>query len=227
MCKPIIGIVIRSELEQEKSIFKLSNEYLDAIIKAGGIPLLIPGTNRNQEETEKLTEEERNDYIRILSLCDGFLVTGGTTFQDTDQILCEYAYFNDLPYLGICLGMQLLGHMSYFKEAKVVDKTVENKTEINHNQPDKRYVHKNKILKSKLKEILQVEEIEVNSRHQYHIEKRDDFLVSSLSEDGLIEAIEIPNRKFMIGVQWHPESMITYDNRMFSLFKEFIKQCKK
>ena len=51
--------------------------------------------------------------------------------------------------------------------------------------------------------------------------------VIAISQDGYIEAIEDPNKKFFLGVQWHPESMIDYDNKQNNLFKYFISACNK
>lgn len=230
--KPIIGIVTRCYKEDSKSIIKLNEEYRLAIIKAGGIPLLISPTNdldygdNLPSKAGRLTEQERRDFFKILSLCDGFLSTGGDRWYDYDEILCQYAYDFDKPYLGICLGMQILGNFHNFNKKQVVDKTVLNETEINHLDSEKDYVHNNYLLESKLLDILGCNTIAVNSRHRYHITKKDYFKVSSYSEDGLIEAIEIPNKKFIIGVQWHPESMLKYDDEMLKLFKALVDSCR-
>ena len=53
--------------------------------------------------------------------------------------------------------------------------------------------------------MLQAEEIMVNSRHNYHITSSGIHVASALAEDGVIEAIESTNKKFHLGVQWHPE----------------------
>ena len=49
--------------------------------------------------------------------------------------------------------------------------------------------------------------------------------ISGISNDGYIEALEAKNKKFFIGVQWHPESMTHYDKNQNNLFKYFIKSC--
>jgi len=51
--------------------------------------------------------------------------------------------------------------------------------------------------------------------------------ISAISKEGYIEAIEDPNKNFFIGVQWHPESMIEYDEKQNNLFKYFVKCCIK
>ncbi len=70
----------------------------------------------------------------------------------------------------------------------------------------------------------------VNSRHSYTILANDSFHVSSYSSDGMIESIEIPNKTFIIGVQWHPESLIHQDfflKSYFILLFKFVKNLIK
>ena len=70
-------------------------------------------------------------------------------------------------------------------------------------------------------------ELKVNSRHKYHIPNELSFLASSLAEDGIIESIEYKDNRFTVGVQWHPETMIGYDNDSKKIIEEFIKKCKE
>ena len=87
------------------------------------------------------------------------------------------------------------------------------------------YVHNIKLNKeSKLYKIINENNINVNSRHKY-CAKNTKLSVSALSDDGLIEAIELSNHKFFIGVQWHPESTIKFDKNSQKLFSYFIKCC--
>lgn len=226
--KPIIGIVARSYNEKNGSVLEVNENYRLAVVNAGGIPLLIcPTDGVNYGITEpnvagRLSDLEKLSLYQIFSLCDGFIMTGGERWYDWDETLCQYAYDYDVPLLGICLGMQILANMDCFCDSEVCDKTILNKTSINHCQVEASYVHSNLLFPSKLRQILGVDEIRVNSRHNYHVEKKDWFIVSSQSEDGLIEGIEIPDKKFILGVQWHPESMVSYDDRMQLLFQAFV-----
>lgn len=231
--KPIIGIVARSSRENEKSIIELNEDYRLAIVKAGGIPLVIIPTDELDygkvmpRQAGRLSSDAKNDFLRILSLCDGFVMTGGNRWYDCDEILCQYAYDHDLPLLGICLGMQILANMDNFTSTHVEDKTVLNDTYLEHQQPDVKYVHENILFPSQLRDILKKDKIRVNSRHRYHVKAKDCFTVSCLSEDNLVEGIEIPNKKFMLGVQWHPESMISYDPEMLMIFEALVQACEK
>jgi len=87
------------------------------------------------------------------------------------------------------------------------------------------YAHEIRIKRnSKLYNIFKSDIIKVNSRHKSVI-KNTKLNISALSQDGYIEAIEDLNKRFFIGVQWHPESMVKYDNKQNNLFKYFIKCC--
>ena len=89
-------------------------------------------------------------------------------------------------------------------------------------------MHKVKIEKnSRLFNIIGEEIIDVNSRHKYAITKVNNAKINAISEDGIIEGIEFENKKFAIGVQWHPEDMSLYDKNMEKLIKAFIESTKK
>ena len=80
---------------------------------------------------------------------------------------------------------------------------------------------------SKLFQIIGKEEIEVNSIHsmvatQNKVNKIG--IVSAQSEDGYVESFEIPNKKFVVGIKWHPELMLE-EEYVNMLFKRFIESC--
>jgi len=231
--KPIIGIVGRSFYEEDKCFIKLNDDYRLAIVNSGGIPfVIIPTDNQCYATTcridvNRMLEDDKKGLYEILSKCDGFLLSGGSNWFEFDEIICKYALENNIPILGICLGMQLLGNVDNFDGVHDSDRTVKNKTSINHCQQDIPYVHECNIYKGLLHKILGVDRVKVNSRHNYHIIKKDYFNIDAYSEDGLIEAIHIPNHKFALGIQWHPENMIKYDDNMQKIFDAFIDSAKK
>lgn len=221
MKKPIIGIVSRFSDDFQR--IELDEEYRMAIAKAGALPLMIIPNNYkkyNAITKNKLTKDEVDELKRVVNLCDGILMPGGSKWFDYDEIICKYAIDKNIPILGICLGMQILGSIDNFNKIDS-DRTIKNETNINHNQQEK-YVHKISIESNYLCKLLNTSEIYVNSRHDYHIIEKKYFKILAYSEDGLIEAIKIPKKLFAIGVQWHPESMVEYDDKMFKIFKWFI-----
>lgn len=231
--KPIIEIIGRNYIEDNDSVIKVNDDYRLAIVKSGGIPFIITPTdelnygNALSHRTRLLSETAKKDLTKVLKMCDGILMTGGSHWYQFDEFICQYALDNDIPLLGICLGMQILGNIDNFCGTEKSDKTVKNDTNINHCQIRKPYVHNCLIKEGLLYDILKTDNIKVNSRHNYHITNKDYFIVEAYSEDGLIEAISIPNHKFALGLQWHPESMLEYDNSMKKIFDAFIKKSKK
>ena len=192
--KPIIGIISRKEIDK----YCVKEEIVNMILKYDSIPIII---NSNNKES--------------INLCDGIVFPGGDEVNKNDIELIKYLYENDIPCLGICLGMQEMGYAFNGHFNKI--------SNYNHLKQDK-YVHEVKInKKSKLYKILNKEIIKVNSRHKDYLIDTDLF-ITGVSD--VIESIEETNKRFFIGVQWHPESMLDYDLNSNLLVEEFIKECR-
>ncbi len=206
--KPIIGIISRPDiLPSGNKIMYIYEDIKTSVIKSGGIPLGILSINNDFNE----------DIKRIVDMCDGIILQGGDNFYKYDLEILKYVYDKNIPVLGICLGMQLMG---YFSEGKITNVK-------NHNNSYKKYVHEVYIDKnSKLYDIIKVDKIKVNSRHKDMIINPNIDIVG-FSNDGVIEAIEDKKKKFFIGVQWHPENMYSYDILERRLFNYFVLMCRK
>ena len=136
--------------------------------------------------------------VSSLTFCDGVILPGGDNYLEEELEVIKFLYDYDIPTLGICMGMQLMG---IFKDGKI-----EILKDKNH-QSSKKNVHQIQIdKKSKLYQILNRETIVVNSRHNEALISTS-LKKSAYSNDGVIEAVEDPDKKFFIGVQWHPESL--------------------
>lgn len=193
--KPLIGIINRQEtLESGNKIEYCYKEIINKIIKSNGIPLGISIVNI--EDT--------------LNIIDGIIIQGGNTYNEKELEIIKYAYNNDIPLLGICQGMQMIGLIN--GELRKIK---------NHNHTTHNVFIKNN---TKLYEILKKEKITVNSRHNYALVKTN-HQISGISEDDIIEAIEDKEKKFFIGVEWHPESLNNEDSN--NLFDYFIKKSKE
>lgn len=220
---PIIGVVARPSASSSREYYYINKEINDAIVKNGGIAIIVvPPTSENLvgktlDNTLSLTDEQFKEIKKVIDMCDGIICPGGDDFYDYDLKIVKYCYEIDKPLLGICLGMQTMGCL--------FNGNMKDFSNSNH-KCEQKYVHKVRLNKdSKLYVILKKEAIEVNSRHKSYIEYTDLDVVGK-SSDNIIEAIEAKNKKFFIGVQWHPESMIEYDITENNLFSYFIDCCR-
>ena len=228
--RPIIGILGVPTYDNENdSIIALFNDYKNAIVEKNCIPfMLCPLLSIDYYGTKlsnipSLSDKEKEIYIEMVNMCDGIIIPGGYRMYEFYKFIVEYAIEKDIPILGICMGMQLLANIDNGYHCLAI-----NETGIEHRQRDVKYVHKVRILEDTiLNNIINKSEINVNSKHRYHVEKVNKFKISAYSEDGLIEAIEYCDKKFVIGVQWHPEKMISYDEDANKLFDRFINECVK
>lgn len=186
-----IGIITRLNNDR----YTLNKEICDVIKKAGYEPIGILASN-----VKKLEE--------VILLCKGFILQGGDNYNTYDLEIVKYLYEHDIPTLGICLGMQMMGKILKGKLYKVK----------NHLSQDL-YVHDINIKENtKLYEILNKKTIKVNSRHK---EALKGIEASAISNDNVIEAIEDKNKKFFIGLEWHPESIM--DSNSKKIFEAFFK----
>lgn len=233
MKKPIIGIIGRSDISREEyNTICCFESVRRSIIKKGGIPLLIlPNQdldyeNSNPKDIEKLTNEEKEELKSIVDMCDGIVIPGTYKLFEYDRFIYEYALEKDKSILGICGGMQLMGLVDIDggDSSKIL---IKNNTDIMHFQKGIKYVHKINIVDDTLlSKIITNKEIKINSRHNFHLNKVKSLKVCAYSSDGIIEAVEVINKKFVLGVQWHPESMLEYDECANKIFDAFILSCK-
>lgn len=214
MKKIIIGIVSRPiHSNSDRNMLGVYESYIRSIIKSGGIPLIIsPTSNIEYEKYNKhveLNEIELENLYHILNLCDGILMPGGEEPFKYDYEILKYAIKNNVPILGICLGMQVMCSLNDYNLTPVY----------NHYLVD----HKIYLEESKLKKILKKDIIYVNSRHKEQVKNSGIYKVVARSDDEVIEAVEYSENTFNIGVQWHPEDI----KEQQILFDEFINVIKK
>lgn len=236
MKKPIIAVTALFDDEKE-SIWMLPS-YLNAIIETGGIPVILPLIDNDE------------DIKGLVNRFDGFLLTGGQDInpkiynekksdncgdindeRDTmERILLGEVLKLDKPILAICRGFQLLN--SYLGGKLYQDISVEknNGGGSIHRQgkPYNKPIHKVKINKNSLLfSIVKKEELMVNSLHHQAIrEIASKAVEAAITEDNIIESIYLKDKKFVLGVQWHPELLYKdYDDQL-EIFKAFINSCK-
>jgi gamma-glutamyl-gamma-aminobutyrate hydrolase PuuD len=188
---------------------------------------------------EPVLEEVRTG-LRIGPCC-GLLLTGGGDVDpalygeiaspETDPpdperdaveaALIDEALARDLPLLGICRGMQLLNvHFggSLVQHLPTVGRHVRRTSD--RGLPAHRVVIEPG---SMLASIAHRQMWEVNSRHHQAVARlAGGFKVcASDPEDGTVEAIELPARRYVLAVQWHPENQVSNDPEQRTLFQTF------
>ncbi len=204
--KKTVGIILRECISCHKDIplYGFRRELIPFLRKYNINVISIPAMFHNPDEFNNIRE--------IIDFCDGIIFPGGAEITTLDCQLMKYLYEMDKPTLGICLGMQIMGQTFNGKQRKKIEKGT-------HNSEDK-YVH-NIIIKkeSLLYKIIGEEKIKVNSRHRNQVPNTKLDCVA-YSEDNILEAIEDKNKKFFLGVQWHPEAILEdiYSNKLFNYF---------
>lgn len=128
--------------------------------------------------------------------------------------LCE-ALAADLPVLAICRGSQLFN-------ATHPGGTLVQHME-GHRLPNRGTHHVEIYRDTRLGSILGAGMHVVNSRHHQAVDRPGrGLVVAAKSPDGVIEALERPDRKFAIAVQWHPEDQMPQQKRLFEAFKDAL-----
>lgn len=231
MRKPIIGIVGKVQPQYGEDIWHRIDEvdeirYL--IVKNGGIAIMLLPTEETLKFNDNdikddtiLSEEEKNELYRQIDMCDGFILQGGLYSCQYEIEMAKRIIELDKPLIGICAGFNNI------LRALGTD-VVEDKTK-SHDIYDKDYRHKISVIKgTKLYDLINNDEYYVNSIHTM-IAPKESVLnyakISSYSYDGLVESFELDNKKFIMGIKWHPELMLQ-DEFPDKLFNDFINNCR-
>lgn len=228
--QPVIGITGN----YDKETCTLAEGYYQSVLKAGGIPLIIPPF----QETDRLCQ--------MLDTIDGIIFSGGgdinplffgeepikelhsiTPERDRQELLlARLAYDRQIPMLGICKGIQTINLALGGTVYQDIHTQMEG-TRIKHSQDqDRRYPsHSVRLMPgSIMQRIFGSTTITVNSFHHQACKEAAPCLnATAISPDGVIEAIESNEFKSVLGVQWHPETYILRQNNdMMPIFHWLI-----
>jgi putative glutamine amidotransferase len=218
--------------------YELKVPYADAILRAGGLPFVLP-----YSEDSSIIE----GYLERIS---GLVVTGGAfdippdVYGDVvreglgalkpgrtafEAELLSGALKRNMPVLGICGGMQLLhvvlGGTLFQDIHREIADAREHEQKHDRTQPQHPVDVKDGTL---LAELIGKGQVMVNSTHHQAARRTpDNVLVSALSPDGVIEAIESRTHPFAVGVQWHPELLIHTVPAHLGIYRGFVAKARE
>ncbi|MGN0660247.1 MAG: CTP synthase, partial [Oscillospiraceae bacterium] len=197
-------------------------------------------------DSETVNDENASE---VLGCCDGIVVPGGFGNRGIEGKIAtaKYCRENDVPFLGICLGMQIAviefaRHVCNISDAnsgefdencknKVIDFMPDQNDEIDKGGTLRLGAYPCKIAEgTKLLECYQSDLIHERHRHRYEFNNdyrevltENGLVISGTSPDGrIVETVEVPENKFYVGVQFHPEFK-SRPNRAHPLFKGLVK----
>jgi putative glutamine amidotransferase len=233
--RPVIGITLDAEPPGGYSRYPwyaLRGNYAQSIAVAGGVPLAVP---------------HFPELAPAFADCiDGLVITGGafdidpTLYgaqdrhpsvklkpgrTDAEIALLREALARDMPVLGICGGQQLLAALLGGRLIQHIAQGVA--APIAHEQPNPRHEAGHWVAitpGTRLYQIVGSGTMRVNSSHHQAVADPGTAVVNARAPDGVIEGIEVSDRRFCLGVQWHPEFNI--DPGDARLFAALIAACR-
>jgi len=233
MAKPWIAIPTRYYSKTE-TVGQIQH-YLDAVVWAGGLPLMLP-----VGAPAAIVRE-------YMKMARGILLPGSPTDIDPvhygeteharlgkkdsdrdalDFALIEHAERNGAPLLGICFGAQSLnvyrGGTLIQDIPSLVPQALPHESDRDSAPPARHLVRLDE--KSLLARVAGTANLEVNSyHHQSILAPGRSLRVAATAPDGVIEAVEDSEGRFIVGVQWHPERGWKDDAFAQALFRRFIE----
>ena len=238
---PIIGLTTYGYQEKHTvtdyydHYYALPKDYADSVIRAGGIPLLIPPND--------------TDWQTLWPLLDGIISTGGTDVaprhynsnshnpkiqaeapeRDAAEIalIRHAAAAKNKPVLCICRGMQVLnvalGGTLHAHIPDIREQDIHRSKEGSWSRHDC-YVETD----TQLANIMGTENVNTFSGHHQAIDRiADELKVVATAPDGIIEALTSHSHPWLIGVQWHPEKSAAIDPTQQRIFDELVKAAAK
>ncbi|HUO07749.1 MAG TPA: gamma-glutamyl-gamma-aminobutyrate hydrolase family protein [Phycisphaerae bacterium] len=215
---PRIGITMDvGTPDESRKTLELPLDYANAVLRNGGLPLLLPITH------------DPDIRSQMLDNIDALIVPGGddldpklygqtphpkTKLADPDRQTFDLAILalaeqRQLPTLGICMGCQTMnvqrrGTLHQHLPDSQPDSPIQHRRVGDRTNFHDVTIHPG----TKLAHALKLEQLQVNSRHHQGIAKLGHGLIpTALAPDGLIEAFEDPTLPFWLAVQWHPENL--------------------
>ena len=232
--RPVIGITAFAGTRNQSPVQMQQEAYFSALVDAGATPMVIPLV---ADPSILLPLYQHLDGVcfpggpdvspsfygqPVMSGCN---VSSEPRLDECEMSLMKYAIAERIPMLCICRGHQLL-NVALGGEL-FQDLLAQGATTVQHRRKpsDQEPMHQITIAgDSKLSSILGEESIAVNTMHHQGIRTLGrDLRVVATSDDGVVEAVEMTDRPFVIGVQYHPEEMIENQPLAARLFHALVE----
>ena len=232
--RPLIGLNGRYESDGRYAVrdqIGLYTPYYQALLSARALPVAIP------------IIDDRAALTEYLNRLDGFMFTGGKDIPPqaydqkkhpmtqechphrfaNDRLLAELVLEREIPVLAICMGVQLLNVVYGGTLIQHIESDVQHEAKDRGNDSSHAIVIEEE---SQLRRVVGTSEIEVNSAHHQAVEKVAPGLrVVARASDGIVEAVEMTDRGFFLGVQWHPERIFERPEQQ-RIFAAFVDACQ-
>jgi putative glutamine amidotransferase len=236
--RPVIGIPCQADFRagSKRPIYGNNRTYVHAVENAGGLPILIPML------------KDLHHLEDLLPRLDGILFSGGIDLQpalygeakhpkadagdpeldEFEIVVANWALQEDIPILGVCRGMQLLNVVlggSLYQD--IPSQRADALEHCRRDMPRTALTHAVAVKEeSVMEQILGVREVWINSLHHQAVkEPGKGVYISGCAEDGLAELLEVPERRFLLGVQGHPEEIYGQVDAFSRLFEAFVQAC--
>ena len=237
--RPLIGITCAENEVNGRPYHRSYARNAWAIADAGGLPVYIP-TGLDEAQLRDLYE--RLDAVLLPGGPDiDPAIYGAERHPATREVddardwleltLARWTAADDRPLFGICRGHQVMNVA--FGGTLIQDIPTEVKTEQNHysssDLPRSTLLHDVTLDDdSHLAAILGTTHVTVNSLHHQSVERAaPGVVITGYSPDGVIEALEVPDKRYVLSVQWHPEDLYNGDDAMKRLFASFVEAAQE
>lgn len=226
--RPLIAVILDENTSGDASRYEASKTCFAAIDQAGGVPLGIPYLPALVDPVIKGFDGLLSTGSRFAFPADWYAEGQASRAPDSERSGFERALMagflaRDKPVLGLCGGMQMLAGLHGCKltaDIGAIPATI-----FAHDDPATRHAVA-VTAGTRLRDIVGVDRFEVNSLHREAvIAAADGVTVAAIALDRVIEAIELPNRAFAIGLQWHQERYAGSEHPGNAVFQAFVAAC--
>lgn len=232
---PLIGITAGND-PRTSGQYVIRWDYVRSIEQAGGIPVILAPSGAAL-------------HSRLTTRLDGLLLTGGVDIEpsaygeaihpsvkkispERDEFefkLTETSLEQKIPILAICRGLQVLNVVMGGSLVQDIPTMIGPKVSHDDSKRQRHELAHQVTLRNgtRLYEILKNDRMWVNSFHHQAAKSLGSGLVpAAYADDGVIEALELPNSHFVVAVQWHPESFWNQNATFSPLFESFVAEAR-